>query len=301
MKKILVTGGAGFIGSTLVDKLVELGHTVLVIDNESAENHDQFYYNSKAHYYKYDIVDYSNTRPLYTGAHIVFHLAAESRIQPAILDPIQAVRTNVLGTETVLQCAREAGVEQVLYSSTSSAYGLKNQSPLVETMPTDCLNPYSVSKVAGEELCKMYTRLFGLKTVIFRYFNVYGPREASVGQYAPVVRLFLRQLAEGNPLTIVGDGSQRRDFTHVYDVVDANILAMNTEHNHYGEIFNIGTGQNHSVKELADLITSNQIYIVPRTGESQITLANNTKAQTVLGWRPQIKIEDYIKNFLEDK
>jgi UDP-glucose 4-epimerase len=168
-------------------------------------------------------------------------------------------------------------------------------------MPTDCLNPYSVSKVAGEELCKMYTRLFGLKTVIFRYFNVYGPREASVGQYAPVVRLFLRQLAEGNPLTIVGDGSQRRDFTHVYDVVNANILAMNTKHNHYGEIFNIGTGQNHSVKELADLITSDQIHIAQRIGESQITLANNTKAQTVLGWQPQIKIEDYIKNFLEDK
>lgn len=297
--KVLVTGGCGFIGSTLVDKLISLGHEVKVIDNESAENHKQFYYNTKAYYYNYDIVDYTNTRSLYNNVDYVFHLAAESRIQPAILNPIQTVRTNVLGTEIVLQCSREAGVKKVLYSSTSSAYGLKNISPLNEEMPNDCLNPYSVSKVAGEELCKMYTKLFGLKTVIFRYFNVYGPREASVGQYAPVVALFLRQLSEGGPLTIVGDGSQRRDFTHVDDVVNANILAMNVEHEHYGEIFNIGSGVNHSVLELANLISSNQTFIPPRIGESQVTLANTNKAQTVLGWSPQVKIEDYIKTVLE--
>lgn len=296
--KILVTGGSGFIGSTLVDKLVELGHNVIVIDNESADTHERSYYNFKARYYKYNIVDYTNTRPLYDNVDYVFHLAAESRIQPAILNPIQAVRTNVLGTETVLQCAREAGVKKVMYSSTSSSYGLKNVSPLREDMPTDCLNPYSVSKVAGEELCKMYTNLFGLKTVIFRYFNVYGPREASVGQYAPVVRLFLRQLEEGGPLTIVGDGLQRRDFTHVNDVVNANILAMEVDHDHYGEIFNIGSGVNYSVLELANMISPNQTFIDSRIGESRETLADITKAKTILTWSPTVNIEEYIKETL---
>ena len=293
--KILVTGGCGFIGSTLVDKLVALKHIVTVIDDESAENHEQFYFNAAATYYKHDIVDYASTRSLYDNVDYVFHLAAESRIQPATFNPIQAVRTNVLGTETVLQCAREAGVKKVIYSSTSSAYGLKNSSPLSEEMPTDCLNPYSVSKVAGEELCKMYTKLFGLKTVIFRYFNVYGPREASAGQYAPVVALFLRQLSEDVPLTIVGDGSQRRDFTHVTDVVNANILAMEVDHDSYGEIFNIGSGINYSVLDLASLISNNQIFIPSRIGESHVTLANTTKAQTVLGWAAKINLTEYIK------
>lgn len=296
--KILVTGGCGFIGSTLVDRLIDKGYQVTVIDNESAENHKQFYYNSKAHYYKYDIADYVNTRSLYNNVDYVFHCAAEARIQPAILNPILAVRTNVLGTETVLQCSREAGVKKVIYSSTSSAYGLKNKIPLSEDMPNDCLNPYSVSKVAGEELCKMYNRLFGLKTVIFRYFNVYGPREAGKGQYAPVVALFLRQLSEGNPLTIIGDGHQRRDFTYIDDVVNANLMAIEVEHVHYGEVFNIGSGVNYSVLELASMISSNQTFIPARIGEGRETLANTTKAQTVLGWKPTVNIKDYIKEQL---
>jgi UDP-glucose 4-epimerase len=296
--KILVTGGCGFIGSTLVDKLIDKGYQVTVIDNESAENHQQFYYNSKAHYYKYDIADYVNTRSLYNNVDYVFHCAAEARIQPAILNPILAVRTNVLGTETVLQCSREAGVKKVIYSSTSSAYGLKNKIPLSEDMPNDCLNPYSVSKVAGEELCKMYNRLFGLKTIILRYFNVYGPREAGKGQYAPIVALFLRQLSEGNPLTIVGDGLQRRDFTYIDDVVNANLMAMEVEHDHYGEVFNIGSGVNYSVLELASMISTNQTFIPARIGEGRETLANTTKAQTVLGWKPIVNIKDYIKEQL---
>jgi UDP-glucose 4-epimerase len=296
--KVIVTGGCGFIGSTLVDKLVSMDFKVVVIDNESADTHEQFYYNSKAHYFKYDIADYVNTRSLYENVDYVFHLAAESRIQPAILNPIQAVKTNVLGTETVLQCSREAGVKKVIYSSTSSAYGLKNECPLKEDMLTDCLNPYSVSKVSGEELCKMYTKLFGLKTVIFRYFNVYGDREPTKGQYAPIVGLFLRQLKAGESLTIVPDGTQRRDFTHVDDVVQANILAMQVEHEHYGEIFNVGTGTNNSILELADMISDNRKFIQPRIGESYITLADNSKIKTVLGWNPTVDIKDYIKGKL---
>jgi len=297
--KSLVTGGAGFIGSHIVDTLIGLGHQVTVIDNESSAVHEQFYFNEKASYHKLDIADYESTKHLYENIDYVFHCAAESRIQPTILNPLGAVRTNALGTATVLQASREAGVKKVMYSSTSSAYGLANKPPLLETMPDDCLNPYSVSKVAGEKLCSMYTKLFGLKTIIFRYFNVYGPREPVRGVYAPVVGLFLRQKKSGLPLTIVPDGTQRRDFTHVNDVVAANILAMQVDsHDKYGEVFNVGSGTNHSVLELAAMISDDISMIEPRMGEAYITLADNTKLSETFGWTVTKTIEEYVKENL---
>lgn len=297
--KSLVTGGAGFIGSNLVDKLLDLGHEVVVIDNEYSDVHDQFYWNDKAQNYKYDIRDYENTRPLYEGVDFVFHIAAEARIQPAIENPIQAVSINSVGTCTVLQCAREAGVKRVMYSSTSSAYGM-NESPNVETQPDDCLNPYSVSKVNGEKLCKMYTSLYGLPTICFRYFNVYGERQPLRGQYAPVIGIFLRQRASEEPLTIVGDGHQRRDFTHVSDVVMANVLAATSpiDSKFFGEVFNVGTGTNYSVNQIAGMISKNKINLPPRPGESRVTLANNQKIQKVFGWKPTVKVEDWIQTQL---
>lgn len=295
----LVTGGSGFIGSHIVDELVKKGFKVAVIDNETSQVHENFYYNTQATYHKLDVADYNSTRILYDNIDYVFHCAAESRIQPTILNPLLSIRTNTLGTGTVLQCSGEAGVKKVIYSSTSSGYGLKNIPPLSEDMPDDCLNPYSVSKVSGEKLCTMYTRLFGLKTVIFRYFNVYGPREPLKGPYAPIVGLFLRQFKSKEPLTIVPDGTQRRDFTHVDDVIKANMLAMETDHNHYGEVFNIGTGTNHSVLELANMISSNIKMIEPRLGEAYITLANIEKTKKVFGWNPSKYIAEYVKTELE--
>ena len=294
--KSLVTGGAGFIGSNLVDKLLAVGHEVVVIDNEYSDAHDQFYWNDKAENYKYDICDYENTRPLYDGVDYVFHIAAEARIQPAIENPIQAVTINSVGTCTVLQCAREAGVKRVMYSSTSSAYGLKNQLPNVETQPDDCLNPYSISKTNGEKLCSMYTDLFGLPTVIFRYFNVYGERQPLRGQYAPVVGIFLRQRDAGEPLTIVGDGEQRRDFTYVGDVVNANVMAAisNPEEGAFGQVYNVGCGKNYSVNELAAMISDNTVNIPPRPAEARLSLANNKKLYETFGWRPYMKLEDWI-------
>ena len=293
--KCLVTGGAGFIGSNLVDRLLELGSEVIVIDNEYSDAHEQFYWNPKAQNYKYDIRDYENTRQLYDGVDYVFHIAAEARIQPAILNPIEAVSINSVGTCTVLQCSREAGVKRVVYSSTSSGYGM-NQSPNIETQPDDCLNPYSVSKVNGEKLCKMYTNLYGLPTILFRYFNVYGERQPLKGQYAPVVGIFLRQRAVGEPLTIVGDGNQRRDFTHVRDVVQANILAAieEVDSDAFGQVYNVGTGNNYSVNEIARMISDNTINIAPRPGESRVTLANNQKLRRTFGWEPTMKLEDWI-------
>ena len=296
--KYLVTGGAGFIGSNIVNSLVDAGHGVVVIDNESSDAHEYFHYNDKAKYYRHDICDYDKIKYLFEGVDTVFHCAAEARIQPAIINPLKAVMTNSYGTCSVLQAAREAGVRRVVYSSTSSAYGLVNQIPNVETQADDCLNPYSVSKVSGEKLCKMYSDLFGLETVVFRYFNVYGENQPTRGQYAPVIGLFLKQAKENKSLTIVPDGEQRRDFTHVSDVVSANILASTVKLETYGQVFNLGTGTNHSVNELADLISKNTVMIEPRVGESRETLANINKAKTVLGWKPKVILEQWISEQL---
>lgn len=296
--KLLVTGGAGFIGSHIVDKLIDLGHEVVVIDNESSQSHFQFYFNPAATYHKLDIVDYENTRPLYDGVDYVFHCAAEARIQSTLKKPVQTAQTNVVGTTSVLQCSLEAGVKKVIYSSTSSAYGLKNTPPLQESMIEDCLNVYSVSKVTAEKICTLYTKLYGLDTIIFRYFNVYGAREPIRGPYALVVGKFLNQFKSGESLTIVPDGTQRRDFTHIDDVVNANMLAMTADHDRYGEVFNIGSGVNYSVLELAAMISNDTVMIDPRVGEAYITLADNTKAKNVLGWVPTKNIEDYIQSVL---
>jgi UDP-glucose 4-epimerase len=294
--KFLVTGGAGFIGSNLVEKLLSIGHEVTVVDNEYSDAHDSFYWNDGANNNKLDICDYENTRLLYDGIDCVFHIAAESRIQPAINNPINAVSINSLGTATVLQCAREAGVKRVIYSSTSSAYG-KNPIPNIETQPDNCLNPYSVSKVSGEKLCSMYTELFGLKTIIFRYFNVYGEKQPTKGQYAPVVGLFLKQAHNGQSLTIVGDGEQRRDFTHVSDVVNANLLAATTEvdDSAFGQVYNIGNSVNYSINEIANMISSEQTNIPPRLGESGETLSDTTKFRKIFGWNPTISLPEWIK------
>ena len=297
--KMLVTGGAGFIGSNIVDRLISLGYQVIVIDNESSDAHDNFYWNELAENHKLDITDYDAIRPLFNNVDYVFHLAAEARIQPAILNPLKAVKTNTLGTATVLQCAREANVKRVIYSSTSSAYGF-NEIPNNESQPDDCLNPYSVSKVEGEKLCTMYTKLFGLETVILRYFNVYGNREPMRGQYAPVIGIFRRQKTANEPLTIVGDGEQRRDFTNVRDVVQANILAAMKKipSKFLGTVFNVGTGNNYSINEIAKLYGHESINMPPRTGESRETLANNFKATNILGWKPTVSLEDYLKENL---
>jgi UDP-glucose 4-epimerase len=295
MTKCLVTGGAGFIGSHIVDKLIELNCYVVVIDNESADCNENFYYNKLAKNCKFDICDYKNTRELYDGVDYVFHLAAESRLQPAIENPINAFYKNTVGTCTVLQCAREAGVKKVIYSSTSSAYG-GGCPPNKETDINDCLNPYSLSKVTGEDICKLYTKLYSLNTIIFRYFNVYGDRSPTTGQYSPVIGLFLKQKNNNIPLTVVGDGLQRRDFVNVKDVADINILAAKTDLNEdqYGEIYNIGFGENTSVIEVAHLISDSIEHIPKRIGEAATTLANIDKVKQTFNWLPKISIKDWI-------
>ena len=298
MAKVLVTGAAGFIGSNLVDKLIQLGHEVVAIDNESAVSNSQFYWNSEAKNHKLDITNLDSILDLFQDINYVFHTAAEARIQASINNPLLSVNTNIVGTTNVLQASRLAGVKRVIYSMTSSVYGNSNPVPLVETQAPDCLNPYSVSKYAGEQMCKLYSNLYKLETASLRYFNVYGHREPSKGPYAPVVSKFINQHKAGEFLTIVGDGEQRRDFTHIDDVVDANILAMTCETPLHGEVFNIGAGRNFSINELAQMISTKYQYLPERPGEARETLADNSKARNLLGWNPTRKLEDFIENQL---
>jgi len=294
----IVTGGAGFIGSHIVEKLKRLDHMVVVIDNEYSDN-DNFHWRKDTLNVNIDITDYKALKKAFTGADYIFHCAAEARIGPAIENPVNALNINTMGTCNVLQCAREVGAKKVLYSSTSSGYGL-NEAPNIETQPDDCLNPYSVSKIAGEKLCKMYTDLYGLNTIIFRYFNVFGERAPRKGQYAPVTGIFLRQKAAGEPLTIVGDGEQRRDYIYVQDVANANIMAAisNPDEDAYGQVYNVGSGKNYSVNEIASFISDDTINIPPRIGEARNSLANIDKIQKTFAWKPEVDVEEWIRGQL---
>jgi UDP-glucose 4-epimerase len=296
--KSLVTGGAGFIGSNLVDKLLSLGHEVVCIDNESSSANKNFYWNESASNYKYDICDYDKIKSLFDGVDYVFHLAAESRIQNTIDNPIKAVKTNSLGTAIILQCAREKEIKRFVMSSTSSVYG-RNSTPNKEDQTPDCLNPYSASKLHGEHLCKVYNDLFGLQTIVLRYFNVYGNREPFSGVYAPVLGIFKRQKENLEALTVTGDGLQKRDFTNVFDVVAANILAAtkDIDKEFLGTAFNVGSGQNHSVLEIAKTIYNNIVHIPARAGEMKETLADISKSKNILGYDPKTSLMDYVKCF----
>lgn len=295
-KTSLVTGGAGFIGSHLVDKLLSLGHNVVVLDNESSDGHDDYFWNSDAENHKIDIL--GEIKPLFKGVDYVYHLAAKASVQASVEFPIFSMETQVMGTTNVLEAAREAGVEKFIYSSTSACYGNKNPIPNVETMREDPLSPYAIGKLSGEQMVKAYYPLYGLKTVAFRYTNVYGPRARHVGCYAPVVSKFLKAASTGEKLTIFGDGQQRRDFIHVDDVVNVNALVSFTELDAWGEVYNIGYGKNWSVQEIADLISSHQVHLSARPGEMRETLADIGKACSELMWKPKVSVLEWIKNQL---
>jgi UDP-glucose 4-epimerase len=289
--KALVTGGAGFIGSHIVDALIARGDEVICVDDKSAPQNDQFYWNDAATNIAADIRDLHES--LYHGVDVVFHLAARSRIQPTVNNPSECFSVNVLGTQRVLDCSRLAGVKRIVYSASSSYYGHASKPPFLEYAPKGCATPYSLSKWQGEEVCDLYTKLYGLSTVSLRYFNVYGPREPLKGEYAPVMGLFKRQRDAGQPMTIVGDGKQRRDFTHISDAVQANLLAA--EKLGVTGPINIGTGKNYSINDLAVMIGGDRLYISDRVGETRETLANNMRAREELGWSPKVNLEYYLR------
>ena len=289
--KALVTGGAGFIGSHVVDALIARGDEVICVDDKSAPQNQIFYWNDAATNINADIRNLDES--VYHGVDVVFHLAARSRIQPTVNNPSECFSVNVLGTQRVLELSRLAGVKRVVYSASSSYYGHASLPPFLEYAPKGCATPYSLSKWQGEEICDLYTKLYGLSTISLRYFNVYGPREPLKGEYAPVMGLFRRQKEAGLPMTIVGDGRQRRDFTHISDAVEANLLAAE-KLNVTGPV-NIGTGRNYSINDLAVMIGGDRLYVAERVGETRETLANNMRAREELGWTPKVVLEDYLK------
>ncbi len=297
MAKIIVTGGAGFIGSNLVDALIQKGHEVLVLDNLSTGKKENI--NPKAKFFEVDLRNYDQIHPLFNGVDFVFHEAALPRIPLSIEKPIESNEINIKGTLNVLVAAKCFGVKKFIYAASSSALGGNDQIPMKEDGLCQPLNPYALQKYVCELYCKIFFDIYGLPTVSLRYFNVYGPRQPREGSYIPVIGIFLTQKKAGKPLTITGDGEQTRDFTHVFDVVRANILAMESDKVGKGEVINIGAGQNHSVNEIAKMIGGDYIHLPARPGEMQDTLADITKARELLGWQPEIALEEGIKRLVE--
>jgi len=290
-KLSVVTGGAGFIGSNLVERLLERGDQVVVIDNESANTHDEVYWNPNAMNVKGDVTDFSLLKNACINADCIYHLAADISIQYSIENPTESYKNNVVGTLNVLEVARVLGIKKVVFSSTAAIYGSTSE-PCVETDRPDPLNPYSVSKLAGENLMKMYNDLYGIETVSLRYFNVYGPRQAYKGQYAPVIGIFQKQKFEGKPLTIIGDGNQTRDFIHVADVAHANMMVA--ERDIVG-VFNVGSGTEYSVNQIASLTNNphGTTTMPSREGEARRSISDNSKLKNI-GWQPRIGLEAWI-------
>ncbi len=293
----LVTGGAGFIGSNLVERLIRDGHKVTIIDNFSTGKRENLY--KEAEFFEFDIADLEAIKPIFKDKDVVFHVAALPRLTRSIEDPASTFKSNVTGTLNVLLAARDAGVKRVVYSASSSAYGFQGKLPLSEDMPAKPLNPYGLSKYIGEELCRQFTKFYGLDTISLRYFNVYGPRMDIEGEYSTVIGKFLRLKQDGKPLTIIGDGKQTRDFTNVADVVEANVLASQIARGG-GEVINIGAGDNHSVQEIADIIGGEHIYVPERPGEVRDTLADISKAKRILGWEPKVSLKDGINQLMNN-
>lgn len=323
MGKYIVTGGAGFIGSHICESLVKLGHDIVVVDNLSTGFLEyisglsrQLKPKQSFTFLKLDISDWtelSKNFAYFKDVTGVFHLAACARIQPSIFNPILTHDTNVTGTLNILEMMRMCNIENIVYSASSSYYGKKAKIPSLESDPCDCQTPYSVSKYMGELYCDTWAKLHGVKSARLRYFNVYGPRSPTEGIYAPVIGLFFKQALVGEPITVIGDGEQRRDFTYVKDVVSANILAMeklSKEKNGTSYVFNVGTSKNYSMNELAKLVADSvqkkfgtnypQIIHVPeRIGEAKLSLAENTEIEKVLGWVPQCNLPSMIEELAD--
>jgi nucleoside-diphosphate-sugar epimerase len=282
--KAVVTGGAGFIGSNLADALVECGWEVHIIDNLSGGKKENV--NAKAVFHQADITDLEVIKPIFNGADYVFHLAALPRVQYSIEHPVETNKVNVEGTVNVLIAAAEAGVKRMVYSASSSAYGDQLKMPLTEDMLAMPKSPYGLQKYVGELYCHLWSEVYNFSTVCLRYFNVYGPRQSPEGAYALVIAKFLRQVESKEAMTITGDGEQTRDFTHVRDVVQANILAAESDKVGQGEVINIGSGHNYSVNQIAAMIGGPTVNISARL-EPRDTLADNYRARNLLGWEPK--------------
>lgn len=291
--KVLVTGGAGFIGSHVVDALIKKGFQVIVIDNLFAGKKE--YVNKKAKFYKLDIRHFKKIKPLFKGVDYVFHLAAIPRVPVSVRDPITTSEVNILGTINVFKASVDAKVKRVIFSSSSSVYGNQKKLPLKESMEPSPISPYALQKFTGEQFAKLFFNLYKIQIVSLRYFNVYGPRISFDSEDSAVIGKFLRQKIEGKPLTIYGSGKQTRAFSYVGDVADANIKAALSKKLEGGEIINVGSTKPYSINYLAKLIGGRIKYLPPRDGDILRSQADITRAKKLLGWKPKVDFENGIK------
>ena len=298
-KRVLVTGGAGFIGSHIVDQLLEQGHEVTIIDNLSTGRLANIAHCQDSVIFKeMDIRDFDSIKPVFNGIDIVFHIAALADIVPSIVDPRSYYTANVLGTMNVLEASRLAGVKRFVYAASSSCYGIpsEDQYPTSETTPISLQYPYALTKNMGETAVLHWGQVYELPVVSLRLFNVYGPRSRTSGTYGAVFGVFLSQKLNGKPMTVVGDGNQKRDFIYVTDIANAFVTAAFSDVK--GEIFNVGTGKPQSINALVALLGGEKVHIPKRPGEPEATWADIRKIQSVLGWQPRVSFEQGVEKVL---
>jgi len=303
VRSVVVTGGAGFIGSHLVERLVKEGYAVKVLDNFSTGRLDNLAHlngNDNLQIHRADIADYKAIQPFFEDAEWVFHIAALADIVPSIQQPYNYHKSNVEGTVSVLEAARSVGVKRFVYTASSSCYGLPDVFPTPETAPMRPMYPYALTKYIGEQYVLHWNQLYKLPCVSLRLFNVYGPRSRTSGTYGAVFGVFLAQKLAGKPFTIVGDGTQTRDFTFVADVVDALIMAAKSSLS--GMVFNVGNGSTYSVNRLVELLENEAgvVHVPKRPGEPDCTLADITRIKTELGWFPRVSLEEGVRILLEN-
>ncbi|MFH1077784.1 MAG: NAD-dependent epimerase/dehydratase family protein [Patescibacteria group bacterium] len=299
MSLYLIPGGAGFIGSNLAEALLKAGHRVRILDNFSTGKRSNV--PEGAELFELDFTDLESIRPAFEGVDGVFHVGALPRIPYSIDHPAESAKANIFGTLNVLVAARDAKVKRVVYSASSSAYGSQETLPLHPDMPANPLNPYALHKYVGEKNAEHFSKFYGLETVSLRYFNVYGPRMADEGAYVTVISHFMRQRKAGTPLTIHGDGEQTRDFTHVSDVVRANMLAMASPDVGKGEVMNVGGGNNFSINDIARIVGGSVERQPGRVGEARHTLADITRTKELIGWEPSVAFEEGLREYLRSQ
>lgn len=298
--RALVTGGAGFIGSHLSERLLALGCEVVIVDNLSSghlKNLDAFKNHPAFSFYRVDIRNLEELKGCFSRIDWVFHLAGLADIVPSIEAPDLYFSVNVQGTINVLECARAAKIKRFIYAASSSSYGIPDAYPTPETAPINPQYPYALTKYMGEELVVHWARTYKLPSLSLRLFNVYGPRSRTTGTYGAVFGVFLAQKIHGQPFTVVGDGQQTRDFTYVADVAEAFICAANSELS--GEAMNVGSGDHYSINRLVELLGGTVVHIPKRPGEPDCTFADVRKIQQVVGWEAKVSLEEGVGNMLK--
>lgn len=299
--KTLVTGGAGFIGSHLVDRLLSLGHSVTVLDNFSTgreKNLEDHKNNPNLQIQSAELSSFEEIEKFFKGIDWVFHIAALADIVPSIQNPLNYHQSNVDGTISVLEAARKYEIKKIIYAASSSCYGIPKIYPTPETAPIQPQYPYALTKNIGEQMLMHWGSIYKLPVIALRFFNVFGPRSRTTGTYGAVFGVFLAQKLNGRPFTVVGDGSQTRDFTFVSDVVDACVVAAQS--NIQQEIFNVGSGRAVSVNHLVELLGGTATYIPKRPGEPDCTQADISKIKRILNWKPKVSFEEGVELLLKN-